>query len=333
MSRVDVVVPCYRQGHFLRDCVASVLSQNDVEVRVLIIDDASPDDAAEIAGELSAADPRVEFRRHEVNQGHIATYNEGLDWLSGDYALFLDADDMPTPWAFARAARLMDAHPEVGMTCGPAIVTRDPSNQTYTPPDRFNYQVVNSAEWIRAFCSLGKNPLCTPTVIVRASLQKQLGGYLPELPHTADMEMWLRFALHAPVGLIHAHQGFYRIHESNMHKGYPGILDAIQRRAAFDRFFQDGEGRLADCDALRRLTYRRMAELALQDAHRALNRGEPAESGELAAFAWELSPELFPPGGAASRLLVPSDGGGGGGGSATAAARPSGSLEPASPAP
>ena len=77
MSRVDVIVPCYNYGRFLRECVESVLGQ-PVDVRVLIIDDASTDDTPEVAAALAAEDARVEFRRHAVNRGHIATYNEGL---------------------------------------------------------------------------------------------------------------------------------------------------------------------------------------------------------------------------------------------------------------
>ena len=52
-----------------------------VDVRVLIIDDASTDDTPEVAAALAAEDARVEFRRHAVNRGHIATYNEGLEWI------------------------------------------------------------------------------------------------------------------------------------------------------------------------------------------------------------------------------------------------------------
>ena len=48
-SSVDVIVPCYRYGHFLRMCVESVLAQSYSPVRVLIIDDASPDNSGEIA--------------------------------------------------------------------------------------------------------------------------------------------------------------------------------------------------------------------------------------------------------------------------------------------
>ena len=76
MSRVDVIVPCYNYGRFLRECVESVLTQ-PVDVRVLIIDDASTDDTPEVAAALAAEDGRVEFRRHAVNRGHIAYLQRG----------------------------------------------------------------------------------------------------------------------------------------------------------------------------------------------------------------------------------------------------------------
>src|SRR5262245_9653241 len=93
MSSVDVIVPCYRYGHFLRECVESVLTQSHKHVRVLILDDASPDNTSEIGAELAREDPRVGLVRHQFNKGHIATYNEGIDWVSADYMLLLSADD------------------------------------------------------------------------------------------------------------------------------------------------------------------------------------------------------------------------------------------------
>jgi glycosyltransferase involved in cell wall biosynthesis len=111
VSSVDVFVPCYRYEHFLRQCVESVFSQSGVSVRVLIIDDASPDNTAEVAAALASEDPLVSFIRHIENKGHIATYNEGIEWASADYMLLLSA---LLPGALSRAAELMDAHPEVG---------------------------------------------------------------------------------------------------------------------------------------------------------------------------------------------------------------------------
>src|SRR3954451_2331626 len=103
MSSVDVIIPCYRYGHLLRECVASVLGQPGVELRVLILDDASPDDTPTVGKALAEGDVRVEYRRHAFNQSHIWTYNEGLDWASADYVLLLSADDLLTPFALRRA--------------------------------------------------------------------------------------------------------------------------------------------------------------------------------------------------------------------------------------
>src|SRR6266550_8858625 len=121
MSRVDVITPCYRYGRFLRRCVESALTQHGADVRVLILDDASPDETPDMAAELVKQDSRVQYRRHGINQGHIATYNEGLDWASGDYLLLLGADDLLVPGALQRAVRLLDSHPEAGMACGQQI--------------------------------------------------------------------------------------------------------------------------------------------------------------------------------------------------------------------
>src|SRR5207245_10444433 len=103
MRRVDVIVPCYNYGRFLPSCINSVLSQEGVEVRVLILDDASTDGSGDVAEELAEQDRRVTVRRHRTNRGHIATYNEGIEWVAGDYTLLLSADDMPTDGALGRA--------------------------------------------------------------------------------------------------------------------------------------------------------------------------------------------------------------------------------------
>ena len=76
---VSVIVPCYRYADVLQGCVSSILAQRGVDVRVLIIDDCSPDDTPAVASRLADADARVEYRRNEANLGLIATANEGLD--------------------------------------------------------------------------------------------------------------------------------------------------------------------------------------------------------------------------------------------------------------
>ena len=82
MSSVDVVVPCYNYAKYLEFCVRSVLSQRDVNVRVLILDDVSPDNTPEVAGRLAASDGRVTYVRNEANLGLVETANKGVMNLS-----------------------------------------------------------------------------------------------------------------------------------------------------------------------------------------------------------------------------------------------------------
>ena len=84
------------------DNSCSFCSQLDWEL--VIVDDASPDDSADVARRIAARDPRVDVVVHGTNKGNIATFNEGLlDWVDGDYCLLLSADDRATPGALRRA--------------------------------------------------------------------------------------------------------------------------------------------------------------------------------------------------------------------------------------
>jgi glycosyltransferase involved in cell wall biosynthesis len=118
MSHIDVMVTCYNYGHFLRECVESVLAQSHRDLRVLIVDDASTDDTPAVCDELTARDPRVEILRHPVNRGHIPTYNECIAMARDDYLLVLSADDFLLPGALARAIGVLDAQPDVGLAHG-----------------------------------------------------------------------------------------------------------------------------------------------------------------------------------------------------------------------
>lgn len=295
MSSVDVVVPCYRYGHFLRECVESVLSQSGPSVRVLIIDDASPDNTAEVAADLARDDSRVTALRHANNKGHIATYNEGIDWVSGDYMLLLSADDYLLPGALHRAVRLMENNPGVGFTFGNAIVRNERSATRLT-----NSLACKNCERIVAgleFISLSgaRNIVSTPTAVVRTRLQKRLGGYRTELPHSGDMEMWLRLAAHGLVGFVGAPQAVYRRHDSNMSRAYSGeslLRDLQQRELALECFFQSCGYLLAGPQQLRRRLLRSLGYEALAFASSAFNDGQQEISRRLSEYAVDVSPGI-----------------------------------------
>jgi hypothetical protein len=292
VSSVDVVVPCYRYGHFLRECVESVLAQPGPRVRVLIIDDASPDNTGEVAAELAKGESRVSVVRHASNKGHIATYNEGIEWASADYMLILSADDYLLPGALTHSATLMDAYPEVGFTFGNVIELRDNRDLNRGSVDvitKAGWRILRGLEFIEL--SASRNIVPTPTAVVRTALQKRLGGYLKDLPHSGDMEMWLRLAAHASVGSLEACQAVYRRHSGNMSLNYMALLpDLQQRKAALDCFY-----RSCNFSTAQRLHQKALLSLgrdAVGLASRTFNEGKIEVSGQFSEFALGVCPQI-----------------------------------------
>src|SRR3954451_18999258 len=276
MSSVSVVIPCYRYGHFLEQAVRSVLDdQPGVDVRVLIIDDASPDDSASVAKEIASRRPEVEVIVHDVNHGNIATFNEGLlDWADGDYTLLMSADDRATPGALRRARDLLDAHPEVGFVFGRSVYVVDGAP---LPPARTRlrgWRVWSGPEWVERRFRQAENPITSPEIIVRTSLQQRVGGYDPGLPRAADMEMYMRLAAHGDVGFIRGvDQAFYRVHGANMSKAVTALMDLRQRRSVFEVVLERYGDRLADTARLSASVHRQLSREALWAAGRVYDRG------------------------------------------------------------
>jgi GT2 family glycosyltransferase len=292
MSRVDVIVPCYKYGQFLPDCLDSILEQEGVDVRVLIIDDASPDDSAEVGARLAGQDRRVEFRRHARNLGHIRTYNEGLEWAEAVYCLLLSADDLLAPGALARAARIMDDHPEVGFVYGrhASFCDGNPFRTARGWPPEYRWKIFPGEALIEASCALGNTAIQAPTVVVRTGLQHEVGGYRPEHPHAGDTEMWLRLAARGPVAVLDGVQAFKRVHQSNMAWQYPGVRGLQEQLAAFESFFQDCQDRLPDCDRLRTLLRRGIGEAVFWHSVHAFDRGDVAGARTGLRLALDLHP-------------------------------------------
>lgn len=292
MSRVDVIVPCYKYAHYLRECVESILSQSLTEVRVLIIDDASPDHTPEVAAELAARDKRVEYRRHSVNLGVVATLNGGLEWTTGDYTLVISADDLLTPGALSRAVRLMDAHPEVGFVYGRAVGFKAGESlpQPRTVSEECEWQIWDGFDWLEARFKAG-NCIRSPEVIVRTRLQRELGGYREELPQHGDWEMWMRFAAHAAVGILDADQAFYRVHGHNMHLMNKGLRSAEECKAVFDTVLYHYGHRIAGHERLQNLAVIRSAINALDKANSAFYEGDVQGCRELIDWAIRTCPD------------------------------------------
>jgi hypothetical protein len=272
---VSVIVPCYNYARYLPDCVASVMTQQGVDVEVLIIDDASSDDSADVARQLAHRYDRVEARTHASNAGHIATYNEGLTWARGDFTVLLSADDLLIAGALSRAVAVFAQHAEVGVVYGRAVRFVEgngpPPRPSFRPGGR---QVWSGRQWIESRCRLGWVGIVSPEVVVRTPLQREVGGYRANLPHSGDGEMWLRLASRAAVAYVDSDHAYYRVHAENMSKSFTSTLvDARHRKAAFDAVAGYWATFLPDATDLHRRALRGLASDLLWRACRAYDRG------------------------------------------------------------
>lgn len=269
-ARFSVVIPCYNYAHYLREAVESALAQEGVGVEVIIVDDCSTDNGREVAREFAATDPRVRTIFHEVNRGHLRTYNDGLAAADGDFVVLLSADDRLAPGAFSRAAALFSAYPEVGLVYG-GFVEAFGDQPVTLRSGPVSWSVWRGRDWIWDRCRIGRNPLRSPEAIVRATVLDKVGrDYRDELPHSGDLEMWMRVATVSDVGYIRgADQAIYRLHEGNMHRalfeaGEETLMlgDVRQRLAAFEMTFAEAGRSLPK--RFRRVARRTFAKQALR---------------------------------------------------------------------
>jgi glycosyltransferase involved in cell wall biosynthesis len=272
--RVTVIVLCYNYGRFLEAAVRSALIQTGVRIQVIVVNDASTDGSLSVARRLAEGDRRIEIIDLLHNLGPVGAFNRALEAVQGDYLVRLDADDMLTPGALERAVALLEVHPNVGFVYARPLVFRG-EQQPCPRLGTTSWTVWRGADWLELRCRVGFNCVASPEVVMRASLQRQLGGQSEALPHTHDMEMWLRAAAVSDVGRVNdADAAWVRIHpDSRMRTVFADPLqDLRERAAAFAVLLANDAMPIEGRDELRRLARRRLAEQATDRARRAYDR-------------------------------------------------------------
>jgi len=121
MPSVSVIIPCYNQGQFVADAVASVRKQSFLDLEIIIVNDGSTDPYTNdlLTDYSSSSDLRVIITE---NQGLAAARNCGIAAASGRYILPLDGDDKIEPSYVEKAVRILDQDSEIGIVYSQAIL-------------------------------------------------------------------------------------------------------------------------------------------------------------------------------------------------------------------
>jgi teichuronic acid biosynthesis glycosyltransferase TuaG len=98
---VSVVVPTRNRLDRLRRATASVLSQTEVDIELIVVDDASSDGTSLYLADLQSKDDRVRLLRNPTPTGGAAARNRGIESSRGQWIAFLDDDDEWLPWKIA----------------------------------------------------------------------------------------------------------------------------------------------------------------------------------------------------------------------------------------
>jgi glycosyltransferase involved in cell wall biosynthesis len=237
---VAVVIPCFNQGRFLGDALESVLGQTYRPSEIVVVDDGSTDNTAQVARKY----PSVRYM-WQPNRGLAAARNTGVRQTSCDYLVFLDADDRLRPHALEIGVDELNAHPACALVWGRCVRINEHGAPLPTVPPP---PVVGDAYE----ALLRSNFIWTPAVVMfRRSMCARLMRFDSAVDASADYELYLRIVREFP---IHGHSATvadYRLHGASMSRNASLMLTStmqvlraqrpyVSRRRSYERAFEQG---------------------------------------------------------------------------------------------
>lgn len=198
MPKVSVVIPTYNGARHLRPAIDSVLSQDGVDLELIIVDDCSKDDTFEVA--RSYSDARVSVLRNQTNLGPEGNWNRALNLATGTYVKLLPQDDTIEPGSLAAQISILeqDVRHQIALVFG----ARDIIDDTGRKIARRGLAGVRdgrvAAADLRRWCvRRGTNVIGEPgAVLFRRELSERVGAFDATEPYMIDLDYWLRLLAH-----------------------------------------------------------------------------------------------------------------------------------------
>lgn len=184
MHKASVLMPAYNDARYIRDAVDSILSQTVTDFELVIVNDGSTDETLDIL--QSYTDKRIKIINHPHNLGRACARNTALKSAQGEYAFWMDADDISLPRRLERQIAFMDAHPEVSVVGG--YVQCFHGSDKLLTFDQKDKDIKTNL--------LFASTIPNPASCLRLSTIRQLGvAYDPALRRAQDYDFWCQLLL------------------------------------------------------------------------------------------------------------------------------------------
>lgn len=241
---VSVVIPSFNKGDLLRQTLESVLSQQGVSLDVVLIDDASTDGSWEIATEFR---DRITAQRLDQNRGGPNARNVGASLSTGDYLMFLDADDLLEPGTLRGLVEALSSNPAHVAVCRWRQLREQDGE--WVPLVHTKPLMPADGDLVRAW--LTDNWYFPPCAVLwPRAVYESTGGWDEELQVLQDADLMVRALLRGTrLSLAERGQAWYRVHESGGSVSKIGDeASAVSRIRFLDNAAREAErlGRLAE---------------------------------------------------------------------------------------
>ena len=195
---VSVIIPTYNYGHLIDETLHSLYAQTYDHWEAIVVDDGSTDNTAAVVHEHMGKDRRIKFYQQE-NRKQAVARNLGLHHCSGQYVLFLDADDLIEPRKLEVQVALLEQHPEVDIVYGSVRYFK-----SKTSADGLGIEWAEVDSRVPAVRSGGRevlyllirnNFMPTNAPLARRRVIDEVGPFDELLPPAEDWDYWIRCAI------------------------------------------------------------------------------------------------------------------------------------------
>jgi glycosyltransferase involved in cell wall biosynthesis len=254
---VSVVIPAYRAAKTIERAIGSALAQTLRPMEIIVVDDGSDDDTADIATDLLSSAVHVRFQvLVQGNLGAGASRNRGIAAATADYVAFLDADD---EWLAEKLERSLEClKADNADMASHDMLRMEGGRESYVDCTR---HFLNRRDPFADYVLRGY--IATSTVVAKRTLLMSSGGFDPSLRSGQDYELWLSIIAHRDV-----HHVVFPMALTRYHVTPNSITSRVERRrqASLRILFRHLPALADRCETPRRVAVLRVVVITVQAA-------------------------------------------------------------------